>query len=790
MKNILQKTVLLLLTISIFASNSANAITRKRHSIGLSTAQTLLGKNSIFIFPKQLQIDQFGVSYDYFLNNSFSLGVEYNSLFDKTIGDLNIKTYDWKTFNANLLLGYYTNNGYLFPTNSFITPYLAAGLAYYHINQENVPQDYTLISENALNALARVGLNFQFGKYLSAQVYLQRSLIAPFYNRYSERMDSYDQSLHTVGASVKINFGGKNVKRKFTAPKLYTTGNINEYYQPMLEHLDNDKPQMIVDSVVHTDTVVLDLDTVAVDSIVSVSTIVSSAVDSVIDDVASDTAVVEEKQEKIVDDTRTIKVFQDKNQKLNIFVEEGNSLDIEIDLQREPQQIDQSVENNKTVANSKAQKRAKKEATKEQQRQQSETATTEAKVDTVFVKRDSIASQKQVAPSQDSVSIKKKELAPITQTQNDSDTTTYVETQKKKLLRNDYFYNDSISATMNNAEADTVLQKMQPASLRIDTIVSDDSSQANILHDSDSLTGAISFQRVSNQVSDDDVVAEKGLSDKDTAEKISSEENTPKSPISKQQIKQAVGESQKPTGGETRNNIVVQEKIVYRPVDRVVRDTVYIERKENKHIRDNSNYRYEPNPRQQQTPVVIREHTREVNNIISPPIIKEVERIDTVIVVKRDTLVKVETPPQVITDTVVKVVQSLPHFITDTVRIVEQQTVVKVDTIIQAPEKDMMWTIYFANGQQKLTQANKYILDNIVSILADYKTILIEGNTDKSGSASLNERISKVRAESVKQYLVTKGVPTGKLWVKAYGEKFATKTNAPKERNVVVRAKK
>jgi outer membrane protein OmpA-like peptidoglycan-associated protein len=48
--------------------------------------------------------------------------------------------------------------------------------------------------------------------------------------------------------------------------------------------------------------------------------------------------------------------------------------------------------------------------------------------------------------------------------------------------------------------------------------------------------------------------------------------------------------------------------------------------------------------------------------------------------------------------------------------------------------------------------------------------IEIGGHTDTGGAASLNQRLSEQRAQTVRQYLVTKGVSAAQLTAKGYGE--------------------
>ncbi|NLO18379.1 MAG: OmpA family protein [Ignavibacteria bacterium] len=50
-------------------------------------------------------------------------------------------------------------------------------------------------------------------------------------------------------------------------------------------------------------------------------------------------------------------------------------------------------------------------------------------------------------------------------------------------------------------------------------------------------------------------------------------------------------------------------------------------------------------------------------------------------------------------------------------------------------------------------------------------SILIEGHTDYVGSHALNDRLSLRRAESVKQYLIQKGIPAHRVSTKGYGKR-------------------
>ncbi|MGB3247416.1 MAG: OmpA family protein [Sulfitobacter sp.] len=64
---------------------------------------------------------------------------------------------------------------------------------------------------------------------------------------------------------------------------------------------------------------------------------------------------------------------------------------------------------------------------------------------------------------------------------------------------------------------------------------------------------------------------------------------------------------------------------------------------------------------------------------------------------------------------------------------------------------------------------------------ADVKKIRILGHTDASGSDEYNERLSKLRAEEVKRYLVTDcGYPAERMDAQGVGERFPFDENNPR----------
>jgi outer membrane protein OmpA-like peptidoglycan-associated protein len=79
----------------------------------------------------------------------------------------------------------------------------------------------------------------------------------------------------------------------------------------------------------------------------------------------------------------------------------------------------------------------------------------------------------------------------------------------------------------------------------------------------------------------------------------------------------------------------------------------------------------------------------------------------------------------------------------------------------------------FASGKAKLGPESKKILDELVTLLNVYpgNSVLIEGHTDSSGSAEYNLQLSRLRAESVRDYLIKQGGFDPKRFrVEGYGQ--------------------
>ena len=81
--------------------------------------------------------------------------------------------------------------------------------------------------------------------------------------------------------------------------------------------------------------------------------------------------------------------------------------------------------------------------------------------------------------------------------------------------------------------------------------------------------------------------------------------------------------------------------------------------------------------------------------------------------------------------------------------------------------------VYFATASHVILSKSFPVLDNVVAQIkqvCEFKMVTIEGHTDAQGGADYNKKLSQRRANSVKNYLISKGIDGSKLQVVAFGE--------------------
>jgi OmpA-OmpF porin, OOP family len=93
--------------------------------------------------------------------------------------------------------------------------------------------------------------------------------------------------------------------------------------------------------------------------------------------------------------------------------------------------------------------------------------------------------------------------------------------------------------------------------------------------------------------------------------------------------------------------------------------------------------------------------------------------------------------------------------------------------VVQREQIEIKDRVYFETGKAAIKIQSHPLLDEIANILITHHEltkIRIEGHTDSRGSASGNLRLSEARAESVKSYLIDKGVESNRLESEGLGE--------------------
>jgi outer membrane protein OmpA-like peptidoglycan-associated protein len=88
--------------------------------------------------------------------------------------------------------------------------------------------------------------------------------------------------------------------------------------------------------------------------------------------------------------------------------------------------------------------------------------------------------------------------------------------------------------------------------------------------------------------------------------------------------------------------------------------------------------------------------------------------------------------------------------------------------------------VLFATGKYDLLPIARDKLDEVAKALIDqgYKSILVEGHTDSKGKASDNDTLSLKRAESVRTYLVSRGIPSEKIRASGLGSSRSVADNS------------
>ena len=91
---------------------------------------------------------------------------------------------------------------------------------------------------------------------------------------------------------------------------------------------------------------------------------------------------------------------------------------------------------------------------------------------------------------------------------------------------------------------------------------------------------------------------------------------------------------------------------------------------------------------------------------------------------------------------------------------------------IQRDKLEIKQAVFFATNKAVIKKRSFKMLDQLARVIQQHpeiEKIIIEGHSDNVGDADVNRRLSLARAQSVKEYLVKKGVEASRLEAKGYG---------------------
>jgi outer membrane protein OmpA-like peptidoglycan-associated protein len=99
--------------------------------------------------------------------------------------------------------------------------------------------------------------------------------------------------------------------------------------------------------------------------------------------------------------------------------------------------------------------------------------------------------------------------------------------------------------------------------------------------------------------------------------------------------------------------------------------------------------------------------------------------------------------------------------------------------VISMEEDFTLDGVQFEFDSDKLTESAKVVLNDVVDAMKKYPNVKvdIQGHTDNVGDASYNLDLSLRRAESVKTYLVSKGISAARITTRGYGESKPVASN-------------
>jgi outer membrane protein OmpA-like peptidoglycan-associated protein len=91
--------------------------------------------------------------------------------------------------------------------------------------------------------------------------------------------------------------------------------------------------------------------------------------------------------------------------------------------------------------------------------------------------------------------------------------------------------------------------------------------------------------------------------------------------------------------------------------------------------------------------------------------------------------------------------------------------------------------VLFSTGKSTLLPNARQKLTEVADVLKDQtdRTIIVEGHTDSTGTVAKNDALSLARAEQVKDFLVSRGVPASRVTATGFGSQHPVASNGNPE---------
>jgi outer membrane protein OmpA-like peptidoglycan-associated protein len=120
------------------------------------------------------------------------------------------------------------------------------------------------------------------------------------------------------------------------------------------------------------------------------------------------------------------------------------------------------------------------------------------------------------------------------------------------------------------------------------------------------------------------------------------------------------------------------------------------------------------------------------------------------------------------------------------VEIIKGETTIKNVKLVKKLEKEeviVLRGINFASGQAVIPPAEYPVLDQVVQVLKANEKVRVEigGHTDSVGSETYNQGLSERRAQSVRNYLIQRGIAASRLEARGYGEYQPVASNTTRD---------